>query len=77
VILLAVINADGRATQVRVFKSLKPGLDEGAIEAVLIDMIVATLTESLSTLPKGFRLLAGSTISSTFRKSCTCSSLSG
>lgn len=34
VILLAVINADGRATQIRVSKSLGSGLDEEAIEAV-------------------------------------------
>ena len=34
VILLAVINSDGRATQIRVFKSLGSGLDEEAIEAV-------------------------------------------
>jgi len=43
----------------------------------LIDMTVATLTSAVSTLPKGFRLLTGSTISSTLPKSCTCSSLSG
>jgi TonB family protein len=34
VILHVVIDADGRATQIRVFKSLGSGLDEEAIEAV-------------------------------------------
>jgi putative oxidoreductase len=52
-------------------------LSSPASVALLIDMIVATLTNALSTMPKGLRLLTGSTISSTFRKSCTCSSLSG
>jgi hypothetical protein len=52
-------------------------LSSPACVALLIDMTVATLTSSLSTLPKGLSLLTGSTISSTFRKSCTCSSLSG
>jgi len=45
--------------------------------ALLIDMIVATLTSAVSTCPKDFRLLVGSTISSIFRKSCTCCSFSG
>jgi len=52
-------------------------LSSPACAALLIDMIVATLTTTLSAMPKAFRLLTGSTISSTFRKSCTCSSLSG
>ena len=52
-------------------------LSSPACVALLIDMTVATLTSSLSTCLKDFRLSAGSTISSTFRKSCTCSSLSG
>jgi TonB family protein len=34
VVLLAVINADGRATQIRIAKSLGSGLDEKAIEAL-------------------------------------------
>jgi putative oxidoreductase len=45
--------------------------------ALLIDMIVATMTEALSTMPKGLSPLSWLEISSTFRKSCTCSSLSG
>jgi hypothetical protein len=48
-----------------------------ACVALLIDMLVAILTTKLSAMLKDFRLLTGSTISSTFRKSCTCSSLSG
>jgi putative oxidoreductase len=48
-----------------------------ACVALLVDMLVAILTTKLSAMPKDFRLLTGSTISSTFRKSCTCSSLSG
>lgn len=45
--------------------------------ALLIDMIVATLTTGFPPCLKSFRLLTGSTISSTFQKFCTCSSLSG
>jgi uncharacterized membrane protein YphA (DoxX/SURF4 family) len=51
-------------------------LSSPACVALMIDMTVATLTSAVSTLPKGFHFLAGSTISSIFRKSCTCSSLS-
>ncbi len=52
-------------------------LSSPACVALLIDMIVATLTRRFPPCLKDFRLLTGSTISSTFRKSCTCSSLSG
>jgi len=45
--------------------------------ALLIDMVVATVTGAVSTLPKGLSPLTGSTISSTFPKSCMCCSLSG
>ena len=45
--------------------------------ALLIDMTVATLTNALSTYLKDFRLSTGSTISSIFRKSYMCFSLSG
>ncbi len=48
-----------------------------ACASLLVDMLVAILTTKLSAMPKGLCLLTGSTISSTFRKSCTCSSLSG
>jgi putative oxidoreductase len=44
--------------------------------ALLIDMIVAALTSAVSALPKGL-FLAAWMISSIFRKSCTCFSLSG
>ena len=52
-------------------------LSSPACVALLIDMIVAILTNSFPPCLKDFRLLTGSTISSTFRKSCTCSSLPG
>ena len=52
-------------------------LSSPACVALLIDMTVAVVTNALSTMPKGLSPLAGSMISSTFRKSCTCSSLSG
>ena len=52
-------------------------LSSAACVALMIDMIVATLTKRLPHCLKDFRLLAGSTISSTFRKSYTYSSLPG
>jgi uncharacterized membrane protein YphA (DoxX/SURF4 family) len=52
-------------------------LSSPACVALLIDMIGAVLTNTLSTMPKDFRRLTGSMISSILRKSCTCSSLSG
>ena len=53
-------------------------LSSAACVALLIDMAVATLTSAVSTpCRRDFRHLTGSTISFTFRKSCTCSSLSG
>jgi putative oxidoreductase len=52
-------------------------LSSPACMALLIDMVVATLTRRCPPCLKDFSLLTGSTISSTFRKSCTCSSLSG
>ena len=52
-------------------------LSSPACVALMIDMVVATLTSAVSALPKGLSPLSGSTISSTFRKSCTCSSLFG
>ena len=51
-------------------------LSSPASVALLIDMTVATRPTRFQPCLKGFRLLTGSTISSTFRKSCTCSSLS-
>ena len=45
--------------------------------ALLIDMLVAILTTKLSAMPKGCRLLTGSTTSCTFRRSSMDSSLSG
>src|SRR5271163_1267943 len=52
-------------------------LSAPACAALLIDMIVAILTNTLAPCPKDSRVLTGSTMSSTFPKSCTCSSLSG
>ena len=52
-------------------------LSSAACVALLIDMTVATLTTNFPPCLKDFRLLTGSTTSSTFRKSCTCSSSSG
>ncbi len=52
-------------------------LSSPACVALLIDMTVAVLTNALSTVPKGLSPITGLTIFSTFRKSCTCSSLSG
>jgi len=52
-------------------------LSSAACVALLIDMTVATLTARSPRCLRGFRHLTGSTISSTFRKSCTCSSFSG
>src|SRR5277367_5566956 len=47
-------------------------LSTPASAVLLIDMLVATLMTKLSAVPKDFRRLTGSTISSTFPKSCTC-----
>ena len=52
-------------------------LSSPACVALLVDMLVAIRPPSFPPFPKDFRLLTGSTIFSTFRKSCTCSSLSG
>jgi hypothetical protein len=52
-------------------------LSSPACVALLIDMIVGTLTEAISTLPKGLSPSSWLDDPSTFRKSCTCSSLSG
>jgi putative oxidoreductase len=49
-------------------------LSSPASATLLIDMIVAILTNTLATVPKGFRILTGSTMSSIFRKSSMCSS---
>jgi uncharacterized membrane protein YphA (DoxX/SURF4 family) len=52
-------------------------LSSPACVALLVDTLVAILTTSFPPCLKDFRLLTGSTISSTFRKSCRCSFLSG
>ena len=52
-------------------------LSSTACAALLIDMIVATLTEALSTLPKGLSPFNWFDDFLSFWKSCTCSSLSG
>ncbi|HEV2422636.1 MAG TPA: DoxX family protein [Candidatus Acidoferrales bacterium] len=52
-------------------------LSSAACVALLVDMLVAILTNKLPSSLNDVPLSTGSMISSTFRKSCTCSSLSG